>query len=133
MSENKTKPTDQSVEAFLNSIPAAQKRADSFVILEMMRRITGMEPKMWGESIIGFGSHHYKYESGREGDEPQIGFSPRKQSLTLYIMPCLGSRPDLTARLGKFKTSKACLYINKLADVDLEVLEKLIRQAFSGG
>ena len=133
MSENKTKPTDQSVEAFLNSIPGAQKRADSFVILELMRRSTGIEPKMWGESIIGFGSYHYKYESGREGDAPQIGFSPRKQNLTLYIMPGLTSRPDLAARLGKFKTSKACLYINKLADVDLEVLEKLIRQAFSGG
>jgi hypothetical protein len=133
MSENKTKPTGQSVDAFLNSIPAAQKRADGFVILEMMRRVTGMEPYMWGESIIGFGSYHYKYESGREGDAPQIGFSPRKQNLTLYIMPGLASRPDLAARLGKFKTSKSCLYINKLADVDLEVLEKLIRQAFSEG
>jgi hypothetical protein len=132
MSENKTQPTDQSVETFLNAIPDAQKRQDSYAILEMLRRITGAEPRLWGESIVGFGSIHYKYASGREGDTPQLAFSPRKQNLTLYSMGILDSLPELAARLGKFKTGKGCLYINKLADIDLAVLEELARRAFSG-
>jgi hypothetical protein len=131
MAELKTKPNDQSVEAFLNAIPDAQKRQDSFTLLEMMERITGLEPKMWGKSIIGFGSYHYKYASGHEGDAIQIGFSPRKEDLTLYSMN-MASQPELAAKLGKFKAGKGCLYIHKLADIDLAVLEDLIRGAFSG-
>lgn len=128
-SENKTKATNQSVEAFLNSVEHEQKRLDSFEILEMMKEITGHQPKMWGDSIIGFGDYHYKYASGREGDWFLVGFSPRKQNLTLYVMAGINQYPELLEKLGKHKTSKACLYINKLTDVDKTVLRKLIKQS----
>lgn len=118
MAEPKTKRTDASVEEFLNGIENEKKRTDSFAILELMKEVTGEEPQMWGTSIVGFGSYHYKYASGREGDWMLVGFSPRKQSLTLYIMPGFENYDELLGNLSKHKTSKSCLYINKLADVD---------------
>jgi hypothetical protein len=129
MAELKTKQNDQSVEAFLNRVDDERKRADSFAILEMMKQITGLEPKMWGDSIVGFGSYHYRYETGREGDMPITGYSPRKQNLTLYIMPGFGQYEALMAKLGKHTTGKSCLYIKKLADVDLDVLKELVRHS----
>ena len=130
MAELKTKLNDASVEDFLNKVEDDQKRKDSFEIIKMMQQATKEEPKMWGPAIIGFGSYHYKYESGREGDMPIIGFSPRKQSLTLYVG--LGdddSENPLLKKLGKHTTSKVCLYIKKLADVDRTVLQKLINES----
>ena len=130
MAELKTKPTDQSPEAFLNGLADENKRRDAFTILELMRKVTRAEPKMWGASIIGFGVYHYKYASGREGDWPLVGFSPRKQDLTLYLMYGFEQHGDLMAKLGKYKTGKACLYIRRLSDVDLLTLETLIRRSF---
>lgn len=129
MAELKTKKNDASVEGFLIGVENERRREDSFVVLEMMKRITGEEPTMWGSSIVGFGSYHYTYASGREGDWPRIGFSPRKQSLTLYVMPGFSNYDDLLSRLGKHRTGKSCLYVNKLADVDMDVLEQLIRSS----
>ena len=129
MAELKTKKNDASVEGFLTGVENERRRKDSFVVLEMMKRITGEEPTMWGSSIVGFGSYHYRYASGREGDWPRIGFSPRKQSLTLYVMPGFSNYDDLLSRLGKHRTGKSCLYVNKLADVDMDVLEQLIRSS----
>ena len=130
MAENKTRKTGASVEEFLESIENSRRRADGLAILAMMRQITGLEPEMWGPSIIGFGDYHYKYDSGREGDFFLTGFSPRKQNLTLYIMGGLEGREDLLEKLGKHRTGAACLYINKLADVDTDVLRQLIRISF---
>lgn len=131
MSELKTLPNDASVEQFIDQVPDETKRNDSIALLEMFERITGEKAKMWGTAIIGFGQYHYKSErSTQEGDWPLVGFSPRKQNLTLYIMSELTSFNDLFNNLGKFKTSKACVYINKLADVDTKVLEKLIDKAY---
>ena len=129
MSDLKTKQNEGSVEDFLNSIEDERKRNDAFVLLEMMKTITGEAPKMWGPSIVGFGSYHYKYDSGREGDWFRTGFSPRKQNLSLYIMDGVEKYQDLLARLGKHKIGKSCLYVNKLADIDLEVLREMIRQS----
>ena len=129
MAEIKTKPTQASVEDFLNNIPDENKRRDSFTVLEMMRQASGFEPVMWGPSIVGFGTYHYRYASGREGDMPIIGFSPRVQALTLYIMSGFDEYEQLLARLGKHKTSKACLYIKRLSDVDLNVLQELIEKS----
>ncbi len=133
MSGNKTKPTNKKAEDFLKTVEHAQKRADSYEILKMMKEITGEKPVMWGESIIGFGDYHYKYKSGREGDWFRVGFSPRKQSLTLYLMYGLEDKlkEDLT-KLGKHKLGKGCLYINKLADIDTEVLKTLIKKSDEG-
>lgn len=130
MAENKTTPTDQDVEQFLNSVADERKRKDSFTILELMKQVTEMEPKMWGTSIVGFGSHHYKYESGREGDMIRVGFSPRKQNLTLYITGGLERYDDLLKKLGKHTTGKGCLYIKRLDDVDLPTLKRLIEESF---
>ena len=127
--EIKTKVNDASVEGFLNSVEDDQKRKDSFEIIKMMRQATKEEPKMWGPAIIGFGSYHYKYESGREGDMPIIGFSPRKQNLTLYVGLGGDSENPLLKKLGKHTTGKVCLYINKLADVDRTVLQELINES----
>ena len=124
--ELKTKPTKADVEKFLNSIKDEKKREDSYKILKLMKQITKAEPKMWGSSIVGFGEYHYKYASGREGDWFLAGFSPRKQSLTIYAMTYLENYPDILKRLGKHKTGKGCLYINKLEDVDMKVLKELI-------
>ncbi len=127
--ELKTKVNDASVPGFLNSVEDEQKRKDSFEILKIMTQVTKEEPKMWGSSIIGFGSYHYKGASGREGDWMQIGFSPRKQNLTLYLMGGLNARTDLLKKLGKHKTSTGCLYIKKLSDVDVNVLKELMMES----
>jgi len=129
MAELKTKPNEQSVEAFLNSVEDEKKRQDCLTILEMMKQITKAEPQMWGTSMVGFGTYHYKYESGREGDWFMAGFSPRKQNLTLYIMAGFSRYDELLSKLGKFKTGKSCLYINKIKDVDLPTLKELITQS----
>ena len=131
MAELKTKRNDGDVEAFLNSVEDEKRREDSFVVLDLMRRVTGLEPEMWGGSIVGFGSYHYVYESGREGDWFQAGFSPRKQALTLYMMAGTGKHQDLYARLGKYSTGKSCLYIKKIEDIDLDVLEELVAASVS--
>jgi hypothetical protein len=130
VAEPKTQPNDASVEAFLQNVANEVRRRDSLVVLQMMQRITGHEPRMWGASIVGFGRYHYRYESGREGDSFLTGFSPRKQALTLYIMPGFREYDALMRRLGKYRTGKSCLYINRLEDVDLAVLEELVRLAF---
>ncbi|MGY5874926.1 MAG: DUF1801 domain-containing protein [Candidatus Thorarchaeota archaeon] len=130
MTENKTKPTDASVEGFLGSVEHDRRREDSFELLEIMKSITKEEPVMWGPSIVGFGLYHYKYETGREGDMPRVGFSPRKQSLTVYIMPGFDEYEDLLGKLGKHKTGKSCLYINKLADVNMDVLRTIIEKSY---
>ena len=129
MPELKTKPTDNSVKAFLNKIADQQKRKDAFTILGLMQKATQAEPKMWGSSIVGFGSYHYKYASGREGDWFVAGFSPRKQNLTLYIMPGFDRYGELLKKLGKHKIGKSCLYINTLADVHVPTLKELIAQS----
>ena len=129
MAELKTKLNDGSVEKFLNSVEDESKKSDCFEILKLMKQITKDEPRMWGSSIIGFGSYHYKYESGREGDWFITGFSPRKQSLTIYIMPGFKRYDELMNKLGKYKTGKACLYIKKLEDIDVNVLKELIKQS----
>lgn len=130
MSENKTRPTDQRVIDFLNNVEHKTRREDGLTLLKLMKEITGEDAVMWGSSIVGFGHYHYKYESGREGDMPMVGFSPRKQSLTLYIMPGFNEYDDLLANLGKHKIGKACLYVNKLADVDEGILRKLIKRSY---
>lgn len=126
MSDLKTQQNEQSVTAFLDQVPDQVKRADSYRILEIMAAATGEEPKMWGDSIVGFGSYHYKYASGREGDWFLTGFSPRKRNLTLYIMPGFEGYGEILDGLGKYKTGKSCLYINKLEDVDIDTLGKLV-------
>jgi Domain of unknown function (DU1801) len=129
MAELKTKINDASVEKFLNYIEDVKKREFAFTILELMKKITKAEPKMWGTSIIGFGTYHYKYASGREGDWMQVGFSPRKQSITLYIMSGFSRYEELLGRLGKHKTGKSCLYIKKEEDIDMKVLKELLTQS----
>jgi hypothetical protein len=128
MAELKTQKNDASVEEFLNAISDEQRRQDCFTVLELMRKTTKAEPKMWGNSIVGFGDYHFKYESGREGDWFQMGFSPRKQNLTLYLMGGLEQFRDALLKLGKYKMGKGCLYINKLADVDVKVLKSMLTQ-----
>jgi hypothetical protein len=130
----KTKPTAASVEDFLNAVQPEQKRKDSFVILEMMKKASGKEPKMWGGSIIGFGNKPYKSPAtGREVDWLEIGFSPRKANLSLYLLGGLKQHAAALEKLGKHKTSVGCLYINKLDDVDLEVLEDMINASLRPG
>jgi len=129
MAELKTKANDESVDNFLNRIENQKKREDSILVCKIMQEITGEKPKMWGTSIVGFGTYHYKYKSGREGDWFICGFSPRKQSLTLYIMGGLKKLKDLTEKLGKFKTGKGCFYINKIEDVNIDVLKKIIHDS----
>ncbi len=129
MAELKTKPNTASVADFLATVDSPQKRADCKKIAAMMRRATGKRAKMWGPSIIGYGSYHYKYASGQEGDWMITGYSPRKQAITLYIMPGFSQYDALMKKLGKHKTGKSCLYINKLADVDEAVLETLITRS----
>ncbi|WP_203294837.1 DUF1801 domain-containing protein [Maricaulis parjimensis] len=125
--ENKTQPTQVSPADHVASIEHPVRRSDAETLLDMMSRITGWEARMWGPSIVGFGEYHYKYDSGREGDFMRTGFSARKANLVVYIMPGYTDFSSILARLGKHKLGKSCLYINKLADVDLDVLEELIR------
>ncbi len=129
MAELKTQPTDANVNDFLNTIDDEQKRQECFAILKLLRQTTHMEPRMWGDSIVGFGSYHYKYASGREGDWFLTGFSPRKQNITIYIMSGFDMYPALMDQLGKYKTSQSCLYIKKLGDIDLGVLKTLVQQS----
>jgi hypothetical protein len=130
MAENKTAPTDVPVEAFLASVEHPVRRQDGETVVELMRDITGQEPVMWGPSIIGFGSYHYKYASGHEGDAAAVGFSPRKGNLALYGLTYAPESAPLLERLGKHKTGAACLYVNKLADIDLDVLKELIELGY---
>jgi Domain of unknown function (DU1801) len=129
MSDPKTRPTGQDVEQFLESIADAQQRQDSRTIVELMSDVTGEAPRMWGDSIVGFGSYHYRYASGREGDWPIAGFSPRKQNLTLYLSYGFERHGELLERLGKYKVGKACLYLRRLGDVDPIALRELIRRS----
>ena len=129
--ELKTKLNESSAEGFLNSVEDEEKRAGCFRVLELMKKVTGEEPKMWGPSIVGFGSTHLKYESGRELDWMLIGFSPRKADITLYIMSGFARYDELMARLGKYKTGKSCLYIKRLSDVDMNVLEELVEASIA--
>jgi hypothetical protein len=126
MGANKTKPTDVSVASFVNALAEPARRSDARVLMGLMKRATGEKPKLWGPSIIGFGSFHYTYESGREGDTVLVGFSPRKAATVLYGVTGSKTAPRLLAKLGKHTTGKGCLYIKKLADVDQQVLEQLI-------
>lgn len=131
MAAIKTQKSNASVEAFLQSVKDENKRKDCEVVLKMMKQASKEEPKMWGSSIVGFGSYHYKSERSRqEGDWFITGFSPRKANLTLYILPSISSYPELLKKLGKCKTSVSCLYINKLSDVDIKVLKELIETAY---
>ncbi|MCZ9881809.1 DUF1801 domain-containing protein [Arthrobacter sp. B2a2-09] len=131
MSENKTMPSNGAVEDFLASVEHPVRRADGFALLDLMRGITGQEAVMWGPSIVGFGSYHYKYESGREGDSPAVGFSPRKANLALYGLTYGPDAGRLLPKLGKHKTGAACLYVNKLDDVDVSVLAELVGTGYS--
>lgn len=126
MAQNKTQKTEASVLDFLNSVENEKRRSDAFKVNEMMTEISGEEPKMWGGSIVGYGDIHLKYDSGRELDWMLTGFSPRKQSLSLYIMDGFKKYDELLSKLGKFKTGKSCLYVNKLEDVDMDILKELI-------
>lgn len=131
MAELKTKPTDYSVDAFIEATEPLAKREDSRVLLKVFSEITNEKPKMWGASIVGFGMYHYKSErSSQEGDWPLVAFSPRKQSLSLYLFPEAEGYEDTLSKLGKHKQSVGCLYINKLSDVDLSVLKTLIKQSY---
>ena len=126
--ENKTKPTSESVEEFIHSVENEQKRKDSFELIERMKKVSGKEPYMWGPSIIGFGNYHYKYASGHEGDAPLVGFSPRKSAISLYVFTGLNEHEHLLEDLGKFTMGKACIYVKKLSDIDLNVLDKIMKE-----
>lgn len=127
-STNKTTATDVSPAAFIDTIEHPQRQADAKTLLKFFGRVTGWKPKMWGPTMVGFGRYHYRYETGREGDMFVTGFSPRKASLVIYIMPGYQDFGDALGRLGKHRIGKSCLYINKLADVDVEVLEEMVRK-----
>jgi hypothetical protein len=129
MAEPKTKPTKQSVAGFLAKVADATKREDAKTLIAIMKDATKQEPVMWGTSIIGFGTYRYKYASGREGDWPIVGLSPRKQNLTVYIMPGFDEFEDLLAKLGKHSTGSSCLYIKRLADIDVPTLKKIVVRA----
>lgn len=129
MAENKTRTTDKSVQAFIDSVEDERKREDCLALVQLMQDVTGEEPRMWGDTMVGFGSYHYKYASGREGDMFLAGFSPRKQNLTLYIMAGFDEYEALLSRLGKYKTGKACLYVKSLRDVDMDVLKDMVERS----
>lgn len=131
MPENKTQPTSADVLAFLQAVENDRRHEDALEMLQIMGDISGEPARMWGPSIVGFGSYHYKYESGREGDFLQVGFSPRKANLVCYIMLGFKGYEDLMKRLGKYKTGKSCLYINKLDDIDRDVLRELITKSLA--
>ncbi|HUS02083.1 MAG TPA: DUF1801 domain-containing protein [Chitinophagaceae bacterium] len=126
MAKIKTTETSKSVTDFINSVSNEIKRNDSFQIIEIMQKITGFEPKMWGPTIIGFGKYHYKYDTGHEGDMPVAAFSPRSTAIVIYLAETFENRDELFQKLGKYKTGKVCLYIKKLGDIDVSVLKKMI-------
>lgn len=130
MSENKTQVTGASAQEFVDGIDHPVRRADGLQLLELMARVTGEKPEMWGPTIVGFGSYHYKYATGREGDAAAVGFSPRKASLTLYGLSSAPEAPGLLEKLGKHKPGAGCIYVNKLADIDLAVLAQLVRAGY---
>lgn len=130
MAEAKTKPTDESIRDYINTLPSEAKKEDAWFIHDFMKDLTKLEPKMWGPSIIGFGSYHYKYDSGHEGDMALLCFSPRKPRMVFYVLTDFEGQEELLSKLGKYKTGKVCLYINKLADVDIEVLKQIIKSAW---
>ncbi len=130
MAENKTKPTSASVDDFIVKIENPRRRSDALTALKIYKHVTGLPPVMWGPSIIGFGSYHYVYETGREGIMPAAGFSPRKANMTFYVDNKFEGAKELFAKLGKYKKSVACLYINKLDDVDLDVLTEIIARDY---
>ena len=129
MAKNKTTQNASPVEDFINAVDNEQKRRDSWDMIALMKKITGAEPRMWGSSLVGFGSYHYKYESGREGDSFLTGFSPRKTAFTVYIMPGFSECADLMAQLGSYKTGKSCLYVKNLDVVDRGILEQIINKS----
>lgn len=129
MATLKTQPTRASASAFVAAIPDAARRRDCRTLLRLMREVTGEKPTMWGDSMVGFGSYHYKYASGREGDWFLTGFSPRQDALTIYLMTGFEPQAALIAKLGKHKTGKSCLYINKLEDIDMNVLKELVTES----
>lgn len=131
MYELKTKETDNSVIEFIEQVDSPKKREDGYKLLDIFTETTGYQAKMWGPSIIGFGSYHYKYESGHEGNAPLVGFSPRKAKISLYFAPGETKREELLKKFGKHTTGKACVYINKVADIDVEVLKALINESVS--
>ncbi|MEZ5998233.1 MAG: DUF1801 domain-containing protein [Hyphomonas sp.] len=128
--ENKTKPTALKPKDYVEALEHPQRKADAKVLLKWFTDVTGLKPKMWGPSLIGYGRYHYKYETGREGDMLMTGFSPRKANLVFYIMPGyqFGTMKEKLGRLGKYKTGKSCLYINKLADIDMDVLREIVEE-----
>lgn len=126
MAKNKTTQTSISVDDFINSVKDETKRKDSFSLIQLIKNQTGLEPKMWGPSIVGFGSYHYKYDSGHEGDSPLVGFSPRVSAITLYLSGHFEKREELLEELGKHKTDKGCIYVKKLDDINIETLQKMI-------
>lgn len=127
--EIKTKKNSASVSAFISAVKDEQKRADCKTIMKMMKAVTGKQPKMWGKNIVGYDSYHYTYASGQKGDWPVIAFSPRASTITLYIMSGFDEYEDLMKKLGKHKTGKSCLYIQKLQDVDVKVLERIMKKS----
>lgn len=129
MAKNKTIETQYSVAGFLSTITDGQKRKDCSAIIDLIREHTGLEPKMWGTSIVGFGSYHYKYESGREGDAPLAGIASRANAITLYLPAEFDDREALLSKFGKFKTGKGCIYIQKLEDIDTEILTKMVKNS----
>src|SRR6516225_284673 len=129
MPDNKTKPTTASVTAYIDALTDPIRRSDAKELIQLMRRVSGEKPKLWGPSIVGFGKYHYRYDSGREGDMPLVGFSPRKAALVLYGLLGHGDTKALLAKLGNHTTGKGCLYIRKLADVESTILERLIKNA----
>ena len=129
--ELKTKESDNSVIEFIEQVDSPKKREDAYKLLDIFTETTGYEAKMWGPSIIGFGSYHYKYQSGHEGDAPLVGFSPRKAKISLYFAPGEKKREELLKQFGKHTTGKACVYINKVADIDVDVLKTLINESVS--
>jgi len=129
MAEMKTQPTDESVSDYLARVSDDNRRSDCLKVLELMKDVSGAPPKMWGRTIVGFGSYRYKYPSGREGEWFITGFAPRKQNLSIHVLPGLESFGDLLPRLGKYKAGKSCLYVKRLADIDLGVLRELLARA----
>jgi len=129
MAKNKTTATKASVNDFINSVPDLTKRNDCYQIIELISKQTGFEPTLWGPNIIGFGSYHYKYESGHEGDAPMAAFSPRAQAIVFYLAAEAEGREEMLAKLGKHKTGKACIYVKKLADIDTDVLKSLAQES----
>ena len=131
MAKNKTTETENSVTDFINAVADETKRNDAFELLKIIQKATGFEPKMWGPSIIGFGSYHYIYDSGHEGDAPLVGFSPRKDAISLYLSSSFENKDELLSKFGKYKAAKSCIYIKKLADIDPEILKEMISVSVS--